>query len=116
MFAKAIIASCAALGVAFSAFAAEHAPVPLPDPNSVRDIPELAWHATPSSRVCDVSCWDNHTNNVHVAFDSGDANERKGGPHSSPADGLCDEKHPSCNPEFATHFHVSGDVLATLAD
>lgn len=96
MIAKAFLAVTALVTVAFAPPATRPAAEALPSPESVRHIPELAWHAAARLPDCSVTCWDNHQASVHVAFNGGNTNERAGGAHDDPYAGLCAEKHPGC--------------------
>ena len=74
----------------------------MPDPESVRHIPELAWHAWQASThdrgSCTVQCWDQIPSNTHRATDAGPygVNELGGGTHADPYDGSCHDNHPEC--------------------
>lgn len=74
----------------------------MPDPESVRHIPELAWHAWQASTHdrgnCTLQCWDQIPTNTHRAFVAGPhgVNELGGGPHDDPYDGSCEDNHPEC--------------------
>ena len=80
----------------------ESAALNMPDPESVRHIPELAWHAwqagTHDRGSCTVQCWDQIASNTHRAFEAGPhgVNEVGGGTHSDPYDGSCEVHHPEC--------------------
>ncbi len=81
----------------------ESAAPDMPDPESVRHIPELAWHAwqagTHDRGSCALECWDQLVLNVHVAYDLGPVfavNEWGDGPHSAPYSGSCQDNHPEC--------------------
>ena len=76
-----------------------------PDRESVRYIPELAWHAVRDPDDCVIQCWDQHEFNVHVANlveEQDGVNKRMEGSHTEPAAGSCEVKHPSCEPNLAT--------------
>lgn len=83
----------------------------LPSPESVRHIPELAWHAASAGPDCSVTCWDQHETNEHIAVDGGSTNERGGGAHFPTAfAGLCADKHPGCDIE------TNDENLASLTE
>ncbi len=80
----------------------------MPDLESIRHIPELAWHAWQASThdrgSCTVQCWDQVATNTHRATDAGPhgVNELGGGTHNDPYDGSCADNHPECGwPETA---------------
>jgi hypothetical protein len=81
---------------------ANHEPVNLSDPEAVREIPELAWHALGGGgggpEDCVIQCWDQHEAEVHIAklVSENALNKRKEGSHMEPAAGLCEDKHPEC--------------------
>lgn len=76
----------------------------IPNPESVRHIPELAWHAWQAGiqdpEDCVIQCWDLHGANVHTAIlsEENGLSELQGGDHTYYAAGTCEDKHPLCEP------------------
>ncbi len=99
MISKLLITATALLAGAFANPAGEHATGALPTPESVRHVPELAWHAAGGESACTVSCWDNHEWVMHAAISGGNTNQVEGGSHETAFAGLCASKHPGCGGE-----------------
>jgi len=95
----------------------------IPDPESVRDIPELAWHAWRADiqdpKDCVIICWDQLVFRKHVAHDVGKphgVNERQGGSHEKPYDGTCKDEHPVCRKPSGTEDPEGEDPVRHAID
>ncbi len=98
MIGKGLLALTALLGTALATPTVRPPAASLPNPESVRHIPELAWHAAEADVECGTVCWDQIASGVHVAVCDPEyaTNETGLGCHPAYYSGSCAVKHPPC--------------------